>query len=647
MPGFPLPGLTDFLKKVVPFNTLDPAVLSSVIKSAQVAFYPAGEPIIRMGEPSGGYLYVVQTGCARVAIRDESGESILVDLRGEGDSFGAVSLIKGGNAMFDVSAEEDLIALLVPKATVELLMAEHVAFRRFFGSSLARNFKAVRKSADQQLDLLTRDSQLQLDIYLTGKKVCDLMSTTLLTCRPRDTIREAASLMKQRGVGAIIIVPEDGCPQGIVTDADLRSKVVAEGLDPNLPVNRVMSTPICTVRPDAYAFDALLDMSRFGVSHLIVTENEQAVGIVSEHDFQLEIGSSPIGMIADISAAETVEALVGKRFYIDRLLRMALSRSGAVKPMVDLISELNDRVVRRLLAIVEEEMRTETWGPPPTTYSWLAMGSQGRREQTLFTDQDNALVYADVPTEQDQRVKAWFLEFARRVVDAIERFGIPKCQAGILASNPQWCLPYSHWQTLFSGWIDSPTPESLRLSTVFFDFRGISKYNAIARRLRKALIQMAVDKKSFTHELAMDALINRPPLGFLRQFVVESSGKHTSGLNLKLRGLTPVVDAARVLALELGESSTNTLHRLAAASRGKIIRPNMLAAIDDAYDYINWIRINHHLKASDAGEPLTNLVDPAHLNPMERKVLKESFTIIGQLQELLGAHYKSWRPREV
>ena len=574
------------------------------------------------------------------------GENLLVDLRGEGDSLGAVSLIKGGNAMFDVFAEEDLIALLIPKATMELLMAEHTVFRRFFTASLARNFKAVRKSADHQLDLLTRDNQLQLDIYLTGKKTRELMTTELLTCRPKDSIREAARRMKHRGVGSIIIVPEDGSPQGIVTDADLRSKVVAEGVDLNLPVNRVMSTPICTVRPDSYAFDALLDMSRFGVSHLIVTDNHRAVGIVSEHDFQLEIGSSPVGMIADISAAATVEELVGKRVYIDRILRMALSRSGAVKPMVDLISELNDRVVRRFMAIMEDEMKAETWGPAPASYSWLAMGSQGRREQTLFTDQDNALVYADVPAEREQDVKAWFLEFSRRVVDAIERFGIPKCKAGIIASNPQWCMPYSEWTALFSHWIDAPTPESLRLSTIFFDLRGISKTNAIARHLRKELIGMTSEKKSFTRELAMDALKNRPPLGFLRQFVVESSGKHTSGLNLKLRGLTPVVDAARVLALELGEASTSTLDRLDAASRGKIIRPEMLAAIDDAYDYINWIRIDHHLKSSDAAEPLTNLVDPARLNPMERKVLKEGFSIIGQLQELLAAHYKSWRSRE-
>jgi CBS domain-containing protein len=273
------------------------------------------------------------------------------------------------------------------------------------------------------------------------------------------------------------------------------------------------------------------------------------------------------------------------------------------------------------------------------------MGSQGRREQTLCTDQDNALIYADVPADQEPTVKAWFLEFARRVVDAMESYGIPKCQAGILASNPLWCMRLNDWRILFKNWVDNPTPEELRLATIFFDFRGISNNPGFARRLRRELTQLAGGKKSFARDLAKLALINRPPLGFLRQFVVESSGAHSSGLNLKLRGLTPVVEAARVLSLDLGVPATNTLERLSAAGQ-KIIRSELLAAVDDAYDYINWIRIDHHLKASTAGQPLTNRVDPSLLNPMERKMLKESFAIIGQLQELLGARYRSFRGRE-
>ncbi len=638
MTDFPLTGVTRFLKRVVPFNTLDPAALQDVIKATEVAFYPAGTHIIRMGQPAGEFLFVIQTGCARVSIQDESGESILVDVRGEGDSFGAVSLLKGGHALFDVTAEEDLIVFLIPKDTVTALFNSNREFKRFFGFSLARNFKAVRQTADDQLNLLTTENQLHVDLHLSGAKTRDLMTRDILTCAIETSVRSAAGLMSRRGVGAILIIDPDGAPAGILTDADLRSKVIAQGLDLNVPVHQVMSTPVRTISPDAYTFDSLLDMSRYGVRHLVVTENGRAVGILSEHDFQLAIGSSPIGMIGDIAAAATIAELVAKRGHIDRVLEMAMHRSGAVKPMVALIAELTDRIVRQFIHVIEKEMVSQGHGAAPAAYCWLAMGSEGRREQTLCTDQDNALLYADVSADRAPHVKAWFLEFARQVVDALERFGIPRCQGGIMASNPQWCLSLNDWRRLFTEWIQNPTPERLRMATIFFDFRPVTTESDLGDQLGSALIRQAAGKRYFSRMMAQNALINRPPLGFLRQFVVEKSGAHNSGLNLKLRGLTPVVDVARVLALELGVSATNTIERLRAATEHRVLRRDFYAAVDDAYDYINYIRIDHHLKAVREGRPMTNFVDPAMLNPMERKVLKESFTVISQLQELLAAH---------
>jgi CBS domain-containing protein len=188
-------------------------------------------------------------------------------------------------------------------------------------------------------------------------------------------------------VGSIVVVNPDGMPEGILTDADLRSKIIADGRSLDTPVSQVMSTPIRTVSPRAFSFDALLDMSHFGVSHLIVTDKKQAVGMISEHDFQLASGSSPIGMIGDITRAVSIPELVDKRAHIDRVLEMAMQRSGSIKPMVALIAELNDRVTRQFIRVIEREMATEGFGPPPAPYCWLAMGSEGRQEQTLCRDQ--------------------------------------------------------------------------------------------------------------------------------------------------------------------------------------------------------------------------------------------------------------------
>ena len=646
MNEFPLPHILKFLQKVVPFNTLDRVVIEQIVADTQIAFYPKDDIIIKPGEPSNGFLYIVQTGCARITIPDEAGAELLVDLRGEGEIFGAISLLHGQKALFKVMADEDLIVFLIPKEVVETLLVKFDDFKRYFGSSLARNFQAIRKSVDHQLTLFTRDNQLSIDRFLTGKRVLELMTSDVMTCPPTFTVQQAAQKMKQRRVGSIIVTDGNNAPVGIITDADLRSKVLAEGLNLQTPAHKIMSTPVHTISPWAYTFDALLDMSRFHVSHMVVSEKQKIAGVISEHDFQMEIGSSPIGMIGDIDKSDSVEALINLRPDIDRILEMAIHRSGAVKPMVALIAELNDRITRQMIKVIEKEMVTEGAGAPPAPYCWLAMGSEGRREQTLYTDQDNALLYADVPEADDPQVKKWFLLFSRRVVDALDRYGIPKCSGGMMASNPQWCQNLSNWKRLFSTWTSDPTPWSLRMATVFFDFRNITHGFDGAGHLRQMLTQTARKKKHFLRLLAQNALFNHPPLGFLRQLVVEKSGEHKNQLNLKLSGLVPVVDAARVLALELGVEATNTMERLEKITTRKILEPDFLSAIDNAYDFINFIRITHHLKAFSRGSRMQNFIDPTSLNPMQRKMLKESFAIISRLQDQLGARYQARFSRE-
>jgi len=638
---YPLPQVLDFLRKVVPFNALGPNVLQGIVSRSEIAFYPRGKIIIRMGEQSAGHLFVIQTGCARVTITDESNDEILVDMRGEGEVFGAFSLLKGHEALFNVCVEEDLIVFLIPIDVIKSILNANEAFKRYFDSTLARNFKTVRESADHKRSLYTPENQLDIDMFLTGKRVSELMAGDVLTCGLKTTAQQAARNMKQRRVGSIVVADDTGGPAGIVTDADLRSKILADGLSLQTPVHEIMSAPVCTISPKAYTFDALLEMSRFRLSHLVVVENERAVGIISEQDFQIEIGSSPVGMIEDIDKSTSVNGLVGLRSKIDRVLEMAMRRSGSVRPMVALFAELNERVAKRFIHLIEREMANEGHGYPPVPYCWLAMGSEGRQEQTLLTDQDNALLYEDVPDGENDHVKDWFLHLSRRVVDALERYGIPRCTGGIMAGNPQWCMRAGDWEKMFTGWISDPTPFALRMATIFFDFRGIAGKLEDAAGLRLKLNGMTSGSKYFIRQLAKNALINKPPLGFLRQFVVEKSGENKNELNLKLKGLTPVVDAARVLALESGITTTNTMGRLEAIADKGILKPGFLSEVDDAYDFINFIRISHHLRSRSQGDFLDNFIDPARLNNIQRKWLKESFAIVSRLQEKLSLRYQT------
>lgn len=361
---------------------------------------------------------------------DEADKKVAVDVRGEGDYFGATSILQQSSISYDITAEEDLIILMLPADSLRQLVTDHPEFQRFFSASLARTIKAVRQSASFHQFPPIGPINVSLDFFMTGKCVADLMSKDVLTCAPDISIREAALLMTQYRVSSILVRGNDPASRGIVTDNDLRSKVLATGLDAETAVAAIMNQPVFEIAPQAYAFDALLTMSRHGVRLLLVTEAERVVGIISEHDLQMETGSSPVQVVGEIERAESLDIIFSLRNKIDRVAEMLLRQGGPVKQLMALVTELNDRLALRILKLVEQQMAREGFGKPPAPYGWLAFGSEGRKEQTLHTEQDNALFFAPIPHQNDARCQTWFKTFGERVVDSLARSGIPRCSGG-------------------------------------------------------------------------------------------------------------------------------------------------------------------------------------------------------------------------
>ncbi len=467
------------------------------------------------------------------------------------------------------------------------------------------------------------------------------MNKNLLTCAPYISVQAAAKMMARRRVSSIVVTGNGLYPLGIMTDNDLRTKVLAAGLSPEVAVAGIMSQPVQTVSPEADAFEALLTMSRHGVSLLVVVESDHMVGIISEHDLQMEAGSSPLQVIGEIRRTTSLDTLMGMRYKIDSVLEMMLRQGGPVKQLVALVTELNDRLTIRILELVEEEMKREGLGTPPVPYGWLSFGSEGRKEQTLHTDQDNALFYALKPDCDATECQEWFLQFARRVVACLVRSGIPECQGGIMASNPEWCQPEDRWLDTFLGWIKDPSPQPLLKASIFFDFRPIYAGTSFPYLLEDQLLKAIRKSGLFMRFMAKNALINRPPLSLLKRFVVEKSGEHKNKFDLKQRGLTPVVDAARVLSLSLGIKTQNTLDRLAEINRLGIIDNNFHADLQEAYEFLIYLQISRHLDALAQGEAPDNFLDPASLNGLQRKMLKESFAVVRQLQETIEFRFQT------
>ncbi|MBW2605735.1 MAG: cyclic nucleotide-binding/CBS domain-containing protein [Deltaproteobacteria bacterium] len=637
-----IPRVLEFLRSVPPFDTLDTDELTHLVSQMEMAFFPRGQRIMNKGDSAYRHMYIIKQGAASLSLVDDRDEELLVDVRGEGDYFGATSILEDKPAMFNISAHQDLIALVLPAEELKQLVSRYPVFYRYFDSSLARTIQAVRQSAEFQRPRPIGQMGINLDMFMTGKRVADLMSRNVLTCTPDVSVRTAARLMAQNRVSSIVITGNGKSPPlGIMTDNDLRTKVLAADVSPEVAVAGIMSRPVHTVASDAYAFDVLLSMSRHGVRLLVVIEGSRMVGIISEHDLQMESGSSPVQVIGEIERTASLDILIGMRPKIDRVLEMLLRQGGPVKHLVALVTELNDRLTLRILKLVEQQMEHEGLGRPPVPYGWMVFGSEGRMEQTLHTDQDNALFFSNVSARDEAECKMWFLKFSERVVDCLVRSGIPRCQGDVMASNPQWCQPEDRWQATFLKWITEPNPHTLLMASIFFDFRPIYAGTEFPYILQDKLLKAIRKNRLFIRFMAKIALSNRPPMSLLKRFVVEKSGENKNKFDLKMRGLTPVVDAARVLSLDLGIKTQNTLDRLSEINRRGVIDSEFHADLCEAYDFIVYLQICRHLDALAKGEEPDNYINPVSLNSLQRKMLKESFAVVRRLQETIEFRFQT------
>ncbi|MCA1988863.1 MAG: DUF294 nucleotidyltransferase-like domain-containing protein [Desulfarculus sp.] len=640
MGDFPLPRIKDFIRRVTPFDTLGEDELSAVVARMEIAYFPRGEVIIRAGGPPATDLAIIQSGSVKVTLPEMDGGEILVDIRGEGETFGAVSLLQGSQALFEVTAREDVIAFLLPAAKFRELVDRNPAFKRHFSFSLARNLQAVQRNPATWFATGHQGESLGLDAQLARSLVGELMTTQVLTCTPDTPVREAARQMTRRRVGSVVVCGAEGRALGILTDTDLRARVLAGGADPEAPVGEVMSRPVRTIHPKAFAFEAMLEMIRHRVHHLAVGEGGRLLGVISDHDLRVVTGAAPVGLVRDLDKIHSPDELELVHQRLDPVLEMLLRLGGSAQYMLDLASEFNDRLTTKILELTELEMESQGLGRAPATYAWLALGSAGRREQALRTCQMNGLVYDDLPPERREAGARWFLTLGARAVERLALAGFPLCAEGQLASQPAWCQDRSGWARALEDLIAERGVCVMPQAGPLFDFRAVGGSDGFAAFLRQRVTKVLETNRQFLARLARLLPYSRAPLGFLRDYVVDKSGEYQARLDLKQSGLTPLVHGVRVLALEQGLAATSTLERLEALARRGVVSDTFAGDLREAFSFITLMRIARHLEARAAGlEPDAQVV-PASLSPVQRKMLKDSFAIINELQDLLARRHQ-------
>lgn len=622
-------GTMEFLRKYPPFNQMDSAQLAYLVEHCQLRFYAAGESIIKPGDGPVQHFYIVKQGLV-VGERPHSarrGSETTFEIA-SGECFPLAALLGERATRTEHLAGEDTFCLLLGKDAFVRLFAQSAPFRDF----ALRGVSSLLDQVNQQVQLRAAENlgaQYSLDTTLR-----ELALQQPVACSAATPLRDAVRRMHEQHVGSIVIVDEDERPAGIFTLRDLR-RVVADGESLEQPISALMTQRPFHLPPEASAFDAALAMTERHIAHVCLVEHERLVGVVSERDLFSLQRVDLVHLARTIRHAGRIETLVALRSDIRLLVERMLAHGASSTQITQLVTLLNDHTVCRVIELVLEEL-----GDPGVPFSWLCFGSEGRREQTLHTDQDNGILFEADSPEQAEHMRQRLLPVARRINQRLAECGFALCRGNIMAGNPELCLSRREWAQRFAAFVREATPESLLASSIYFDLRVVWGDEQGCAQLRRQLLADVADNSLFQRLLAANALRHRPPLGRFRDFVVARKGAEKDTFDLKEEGLTPFVDGARLLALAHGVEDSSTLRRFAELVRLEVIDAQDGAAYEEAYHFIQQARLQLHQQQAAQDLPLSNRLDPDSLNHLDRRILRESFRQAQRLQASLALRYQ-------
>ena len=615
--------ILDFLHRNRPYSELPEIDLHWLAERLSLSQFAAGEVLLHPGESPTDLIFILE-GMVRV---EAAGKSIPVErqLIAEiaADECFPLEALHEVRAVFSTyRASQPLRILKLAANDFTELKARSPLFQQYCDDR-AGAFLVSTKRLYEAHFARRADGMAMLDAPLQTLRL-----RMPDVCSPETSLIAAAGILAASGELAIVVVDAQMHPLGVFTLHDLINRVLLVGGDISQPVSDFMTIGLVTLPLEANGYEAAQAMADHGLRQILVVDHGQIKGVISERDLfaaqQLTLGQ----LSARIRWADSIEALAPLAQENWNQARGLMKQGVAAEPLTRIISSLNDRLADRVLEICAAE-ETE----PLPQFCWIALGSEGRQEQTLSTDQDNGIIFADGPDNETARQR--LLAFAQRANQALAQCGVPLCKGGIMASNPKWCLSVSEWKSLFASWIEQPGPEAILNSTIFFDFRPSYGDQLLALSLKTWLINKLNDQNRFFANLAAEALKRSPPLGMIRDFVVDQKTEHPGTIDLKLNGVTLFVDAARVLGLRTGCEESGTGERLRHAA--KALRENQATADSwvEGFHFVQMLRLRHQHALIEAGEKPHNRIDPYKLNEMDRKVLIESLKQAKSIQKRL------------
>lgn len=642
-----LVSVTDFLKNYPPFSFIAQDDLLKLAKSCKLEFFAPKEIVFEENHLPNNCFYIVKKGKITLSQKVDENSSVLVDECGTGDILGVRAIFADQMYISTATAEEESLVFVIPIDPMNLLLEKYPKVSIYFASIFAMGI-AQNKDANEEgeEDRKTRKFLVQKEDWLQTTSNIDTIQVQaqkkIITASPTQTIQEVAQTMATFRIGSIIVVDAKNYPIGIITDTDLRTKVVAKALSVQEPVSTIMSNPVLTMPSGLSVLEVMLLMSAKVVSHICITADgtpmSEVLGMVSQRDILLLQGKSPSILVKQIRKSNDSKEIAALRDQAENLVHSYLFQELAIPLISNIITQINDALIEKAMEMALEHLEKEGIKKSTVKFCWLSLGSEGRKEQFLRTDQDNAFVYEDIEDENEaQEAKNYFLKLNEYIADFLVACGFVRCPADMMASNPKWCQPLSQWKNYFNQWINTPDSQALMYTTIFFDFRPIYGDFELAEQLKNYIFGKIDKQPKFLSLLAKNALQNLPPLSFFNNMIVEKNGEHKDLFDIKARSMMPLADVARVFMLEFRlKSYGSTFERFEQVGKLDKGLKDICYSSALAYEIFIKHRAISGFKNKDSGR----YIDPKDFNKLEKQILKTAFETISKLQKIVEVRYQ-------
>jgi CBS domain-containing protein len=609
-----------FLASIVPFDSLSREALGAIAEGMEWVHHRPRDIIIKQGSP-GTHFYVIKTGLARVYLSEDGKETVLAFL-GEGECFGEMSLLNREPTNATIQVTEEILALRQTEEKFLAMVHTYPLFYKFFNQLLTKRMKRIYK------ELLAESPGIgQVEPFLFRKQISEILPTGQQFCKENETIQEVAGMMLGGEPRAVIVIDDRTKPRGLVGTNQILRSVLIDGVSPEGQVHLIMDPDFHTVDINSFFFDALHEMVKHKTDRLIAVDRGKAVGVVTGLDMLRFRGREVLSLVRNLETAQTTAELNTLRTEIEKVLKALVSDGALASQACRIVSELNDRMVRRVLQVTEEEQ-----GPLPCPYAWLGLGSEGRKEQTLLTDQDNAILFSVLPSKETAE---YFNRFSQKVVNSLAECGLPLCKGDIMATNPKYFGDMEEWKKRTAYWVTTAVRQASNLADlyVFLDFRTTYGEQTLEGELKSHIAGLIQQNGYFLKTLAQSIVEIPMPLGFFKNFIVEKNGKYKNRINLKNYGLVPLVTCIKLLAWNKGVIEVNTLERIRALTQAGVFSSDLAEFIEQAFETFLTLRIRNNLNDLEQGKEPTNYLDPASLSTRQKQLLKEAFLAVSQLQK--------------